>query len=262
MANISVLNTKGGVGKSFISTQILPLAFYDNDDVKINIFEVDNNNKTTLQTNVIEFLNLDVNNIDKILLDVQFSDNINIIDAGGGDDTKAVIKSLAENNVDIDVFIVPILKDFEITKNLIDTINLIKQYYNDAKIVVALNKVVSDAKQEFIYFFGNEELNVESIADKLDDDINIVAIKDYNEIDIIKNLHKTTALDAILQYKDVLENESDYKQKWIKEAKEFSNDKDEQREYFADKMKKLLLIKRLNNIKNNIQEIFKQIKDS
>ena len=260
--NIAVLNTKGGVGKSFISTQILPLAFYNNNNTNINIFEVDNNNKTTLQTDVIEFLNLNINNIDKILLDVQFSDNINIIDSGGGDDTKNVIKSLSENSVEIDVFIVPILKDFEVSKNLIDTINLIKQYYNNVKIVVALNKVVSDAKQEFIYFFGSDELNVESIIDKLDDDISVIAIKDYNEIDIIKNLHKTTALDAILQYQDVLENEADYKQKWIKEAKEFSDDKDEQREYFADKMKKLLLIKRLNNIKNNIQEIFKQIKDS
>ena len=259
--NIAVLNTKGGVGKSFISTQILPLAFYNNNDVKINIFEVDNNNKTTLQTNIIEFLNLDVNNIDKILFDVQFSNNINIIDSGGGDDTKNVIKALAENSVEISFFIVPILKDFEVSKNLIDTINLIKQYYKNTKIVVVLNKVVSDAKQEFIYFFGNEELNVESVADKLDDNVSIIMIKDYNEIDIIKNLHKTTALDAILQYEDVLENEADYKKKWIKEAKEFSDNKDKQREYFANKMKKLLLIKRLNNIKNNIQEIFKQIKN-
>ena len=256
--NIAVVNTKGGVGKSFVSTQILPLAFYK-DNASINIFEVDNNNKTTLNTETIEFLNLDVNNIDKILLDVQFSDNINIIDSGGGDDTKAVIKALAENGVEIDVFIVPILKDFEVTKNLIDTINLIKQHYDNAKIVVALNKVVNDAKSEFIYFFGNEELGVDGIVNELDDNIAIVAIKDYNEIDIIKNLHKTTALDAILQYKDVIENESAYKQKWIKEAKEFSDDKNEQREYFADKMKKLLLIKRLNNIKNNIQEIFNKV---
>ena len=46
MSNILVANTKGGVGKSFVATQILPLALSNND---INIFELDNNNKTTLK---------------------------------------------------------------------------------------------------------------------------------------------------------------------------------------------------------------------
>jgi len=256
--NILTLNTKGGVGKSFISTQILPLAFYD-DSKKINVFEVDNNNNSKLNTEYIEFLNLDVNNIDKILLDVEFSDDINIIDAGGGDDTKNVIKSLAEAAVEIDLFVVPLLKDYEVTKNLIDTINLIRHYYHNAKIVVALNRIVNDARSEFIYFFGNEELNVEGVINELDENINIVLINDYNEIDVIKNLHKTTSLDAILKNLDVIENEREYRAKWKQEALQISDDKSVQRAYFSKKIKDTILIKRLITIQQKIKEIFKEV---
>ena len=256
--NIITLNTKGGVGKSFIATQILPLAFYNNNDANINIFEIDNNNKTALSTKIIQFLNLDVNNIDKILFDVEFSEDINIIDAGGGDDTKSVIKAFAEANIQVDLFVIPITKDFEVIKNLKDTIELIKKHYDDANILIVLNRVVADAKSEFIYFFGNEEYGVESIKDKLKD-VKYIAIKDYNEIDIVKNLHKTTALDLLLSYKKVLENEREYRQSWHKEAKEKYKDKEQQRAYYAKKLQKLLLIKRINNIQQNIQQLFKAI---
>jgi len=256
--NILTLNTKGGVGKSFISTQILPLAFYD-DSKKINVFEVDNNNNSKLNTEYIEFLNLDVNNIDKILLDVEFSDDINIIDAGGGDDTKNVIKSLAEAAVEIDLFVVPLLKDYEVTKNLIDTINLIRHYYPGAKIVVALNRIVKSAKDEFIYFFGNDELGVEGVINKLDENISIVLINDYNEIDVIKNLHKTTSLDAILKNLDVIENEREYRAKWKQEALQISDDKSVQRAYFSKKIKDTILIKRLITIQQKIKEIFEEV---
>jgi hypothetical protein len=260
--NILVCNTKGGVGKSFISTQILPLAFYYyNDNKKINIFEVDNNNNTAINTNILNFMNLDTNRIDEILFDTYNNDLINIIDSGGGDDTKAVISNLAENGVEINLFVIPVLKDFEQIKNLQDTINLIKKNYNNYKIVIALNKVVNSGKDEFIYFWGNSEYGIDGYFNEIKDNENIfiIEIKDYNEIDIIKNIYKTTASDALAEYADVLQNEPEYKQKWLKEAKSKFKEINEQRNYFAKKMQKLLLIKRLNNIKNNIQQIFNQI---
>ena len=117
--NLLVVNTKGGVGKSFVATQILPLALNSSN---INIFELDNNNKTTLKSNLINFKNLNTHDLDEILFDVSFADEVvNIIDAGGGDDTIEVITALSKNDVEIDTFVIPVLKDFEVTKNLKDT---------------------------------------------------------------------------------------------------------------------------------------------
>ena len=251
MSNILVVNTKGGVGKSFVATQILPLAL-NNNNSNINIFELDNNNKTTLKSNLINFKNLNTSNLDEILFDVSFSDEItNIIDAGGGNDTIQVIEALAKNDVEIDYFIIPILKDFEVTKNLLDTINLIKKEFENPKITIILNKLNNDYKKEFIYIFGAQDYGIEGILGELED-IKILAIKDYNEIDIVKNIYNTTAKDLLETGQEIIDNFAEYKAEWHKEAKET----EDPRSYFAKKMGFYRLIKNLIQIQTNIKTLF------
>jgi len=255
--NIVVSNTKGGVGKSFIATQILPLAFYKNKE-NINVFELDNNNKTLLQSKVLNFKNLNVNAIDEILLDVAFADDtVNIIDAGGGDDTKAVISALAENDVNIDAFIVPITRDFEVIKNLEDTIKLIKDNYKKPQIYVILNKVEQgeSVEEQFLYLFGNKEYEIDGVIDKFND-VTFIPVKNYKEIDIVKNIYKTTSLDVITSGKEIIDNLKEYQKKWINEAKEKYEKIDEQRKYFAKKMAFYRLIKKMINIQQAIQNAF------
>jgi len=255
MANIAVVNTKGGVGKSFISTQILPLAFCANK--QINIFELDNNNKTTLNSKVLNFKNLNVNSIDEILMDVAFADEVvNIIDAGGGDDTKAVLNALAENAVNIDVFVVPITRDFEVIKNLQDTLTLIREKYENPTIYVLLNKVneTEPLEQQFMYLFGNKEYEVEGIVEKLGD-VTLIPVKNYAEIDIVKNIYKTTSLDVVLEGKEIVDNLKQYQSQWYAEAKKLK-DSAEQKKYFAKKMAFYRLIKKMINIQEAVQNAF------
>jgi len=253
--NIAVVNTKGGVGKSFISTQILPLAF--NNKTEINIFELDNNNKTTLNSKVLNFKNLNINDIDEILMDVAFADKtINIIDAGGGDDTKAVLNALSENAVNVDYFIVPVTRDFEVIKNLLDTLTLIREKFENPTIYVLLNKVneTEPLEQQFMYLFGNKEYEVEGIIDELGD-VTFVPVKNYNEIDIVKNIYKTTAKDVAQEGKEIVDNLKQYQSQWYNEAKKLK-DTAEQKRYFAKKMAFYRLIKKMINIQEAVQNAF------
>ena len=52
--NYCVVQTKGGAGKTTISINILALMF-KNDDIKINIFELDNNNTSKLPNSKLNF---------------------------------------------------------------------------------------------------------------------------------------------------------------------------------------------------------------
>ena len=253
--NVLVANTKGGVGKSFVSTQILPLAF--SADKQINIFELDNNNKTTLNSKVLNFKNLDVNSIDEILMDVAFADSvINIIDAGGGDDTKTVLNALAENAVNIDTFIVPITRDFEVIKNLMDTLNLIREKFESPNIYVLLNKVTEGEKLEkqFLYLFGDREYEVDGIINELGD-VTLIPVKSYNEIDIVKNIYKTTSLDVATEGKEIVDNLKQYQNQWYTEAKKLK-DTAEQKKYFAKKMAFYRLIKKMISIQESVKNAF------
>jgi MinD-like ATPase involved in chromosome partitioning or flagellar assembly len=52
--NYCVVQTKGGAGKTTISVNVLALMFKDND-IKINIFELDNNNTSKLANSKLNF---------------------------------------------------------------------------------------------------------------------------------------------------------------------------------------------------------------
>jgi len=252
--NVLVCNTKGGVGKSFVSTQILPLAF---NNKQINIFELDNNNKTTLNSKVLNFKNLNVNSIDEILMDVAFADEVvNIIDAGGGDDTKAVLNALSENAVNVDYFIVPIVRDFEVIKNLKDTLNLIRNKFENPNIYVLLNKTneTEPLEQQFMYLFGSKEFEIDGIINELGD-VTLIPVKNYNEIDIVKNIYKTTSLDVVLEGKEIVDNLKQYQSQWYNEAKKLK-DSAEQKKYFAKKMAFYRLIKKMISIREAVQNAF------
>ena len=255
--NVLVSNTKGGVGKSFVSTQILPLAF--SADKQINIFELDNNNKTTLNSKVLNFKNLNVNDVDEILLDVAFADSvINIIDAGGGDDTKAVLNALSENAVNIDTFIVPITRDFEVIKNLLDTLNLIREKFENPQIYVLLNKVDEKEneklEEQFMYLFGSEEYGVDSIVEKLGD-VTLIPVKNYSAVDVVKNVHKTTAKDVVMHGKEIVDNLREYQAQWYKEAQKIKDEK-ARKKYFAKQMGYYRIIKKMLKIQESVKNAF------
>jgi cellulose biosynthesis protein BcsQ len=91
--------TKGGVGKTTISGIVATLLYLQNQNQKINLFEIDDNNVSRVNSNYINHQSLKLKNSEVIIDDIQFTSladsNIsNIIDAGGGNDTKIVLKKV------------------------------------------------------------------------------------------------------------------------------------------------------------------------
>ena len=247
-----VINTKGGVGKSLISFNVLTLK-YNIDNVEI--YEIDNNNKTTLHNSKLQIKNLNLNKTEETIEEAIFNifaDKKNIIiDSGGGDDTKNLIKYIKRADIPFKInFYIPVLNDLEINKNIIDTLNLI-QDIKDKKVYLVLNKVkdINEVEQEFFNLFGNKTYGINGILDEIKDKIdNIIIIEDSILFSIVKNIYKKTLLELNLEAEEVVKNINKIRQQLIKKGKE----------KYIEEMKYINLLKDINKLANKIKQQFKK----
>jgi len=142
----TILSTKGGVGKTTIAQQLIAPFIHHKNGYKAEIIELDNNNESNvLKQATTQFTKtLTLQNSEDILLE-KFIDVVNdkdvVIDVGGGDDTKAVLKAFKSNRIDDEaIFIIPVLKDLSNQKNVIDTYKLIRTWNKKAKVIFIFNK--------------------------------------------------------------------------------------------------------------------------
>jgi cellulose biosynthesis protein BcsQ len=137
----AVVNNKGGAGKSTIAFNCLT-AILDN----FRLVEIDNNNITSASFTKSEKLNGKVKSVkisqgfeafDEALFEMMQDKTCDIIiDAGGGDDSIAVIKLLLrESDHNELVFIIPLMTGSGQVNNALDTYELVK----DHKVVFVLN---------------------------------------------------------------------------------------------------------------------------
>jgi len=222
--NIVIANTKGGVGKTIVSTQVLPAYFVQCNNTKnINIYEIDNNNKSSLQNSSLNFKTLNLDKGEEALLEADYNvDSINIVDAGGGDDTRAVLNYIQKNDILVDLYLVPVLSDYEQVHNLKQTINLIRQIDNNASVYVVLNKLKSleeqDIKDQFIFLFGSERYGIEGHLEEVQGDINgMLFLLDSNIYSILKNIYQKSLADILDLAEDYINNIREYKRKWREE---------------------------------------------
>lgn len=166
-----VANTKGGVGKSTIAWHLLPAIFNG-----CNVLEIDNNNITNVfnKSNVIGVAeSITVKECAEKLEEVSFlllaqSEEVLVIDCGGGDDTLSVLKQIDELAFDqlADVvYIIPLMNSLSQAKNAEDMARVLK----GKKIVFALNAINDFEKieKDWVFWFGSEFLGVESYFEKL-----------------------------------------------------------------------------------------------
>ena len=249
-----IVNTKGGVGKSVISTQILTL-LADKNEV-IEVYEVDNNNKTDLENTSISIKNFNANQADEALDEAFFEALANenkmiIIDAGGGDDTKRVIEAIEKANIDDVEYYIPVNSDLEQQKNVKDTIALIKNIDKKAKVNLILNRAYSlneeEIKKQFINIFGDENYDIKGIFDDIKKDVKkVYVIEDNNVLQIVKNIYKITIKDILKENQDILENITELRKTWVKDGKE----------EFKKKMSLYRLLKDIDEFANKIKNQF------
>jgi len=220
--NIAILNTKGGTGKTIISTQVLPAFFMQqqNYSKNINIFEIDNNNKSVLKDSSLNFKTLDLSKAEEALQEADYNYNdVNIIDVGGGDDVKKVLEYIQKNDVLIDYFFVPVLNDFEQIHNVKQTIKMIKNVDSEAKIYLILNKVKSldenEIKEQFIFIFGSEKYGIDGALDELQEETDgMLFLLDSNIYSILKNIYHKSLADVLEIANEYINNIKEYKRKW------------------------------------------------
>lgn len=232
-----VVSTKGGEGKTYLSLQILPVLFLDKN---INIFEVDNNNdskKMIVKSQKISFKSFKIDDGLDALDEIEFNnmltqdDSINILDAGGGDDTLKLLTILKEKELFGLTYIVPLSNSMSNVDNAVQTINAILDFDKDAKINLVLNKCPSynfdDIQFKFKSFFGNESFGLPSRYEEFKDKIKHLNYVTESDLpDIISSKHQYALVDAYLKAKIIIENFDVVKAEWAKKGKdEFLNAK-------------------------------------
>ena len=165
--NIAVISTKGGVGKSTISEHLLPYVLRDLD---FQVIEIDDNNDTFKALQNSELLRDKITSCDiakgtekleEIVIQNMLEDsNITIIDAGGGNDSKKVIESLKDQNMESDtLFIIPFFPDFGQIQNLFETVQLVQK----EDYIVVLNSYAG-TKEDDMFIDGNEDFEIENLS--------------------------------------------------------------------------------------------------
>ena len=140
--------TKGGVGKTTTSNVFSTVLYLSNQDKKINLFELDDNNVSNINSNYINHQSLKLKDSEVVIDDIQFAslsntNVINIIDCGGGNDTKIVLQKLKEIDLSGLNYYIPVNDDLEQVDNVKDTISLILDFDKSSNINLILNRCFS-----------------------------------------------------------------------------------------------------------------------
>lgn len=248
-----VVQTKGGVGKTVLSSHVLPALI---DNKKINVFEIDDNNVSKIKSNVINFKTIKVQHSDNELYDVYFDlinddDVVNIVDCGGGNDSIAILDKLAENDMSGLTYFVPINDDIEQFENAKNTITAIRQRDARAKINLILNRVnvmnEESIKKQFINVFGDEEVGLNNRIKELDAE-HVYFVPTSTVFGIVKNIYQTTVKDSYLEARDIIDNIEELRTEWAKD-----------RETFKTKMNKYKFAKRIDELVDSFSPLKKAI---
>lgn len=233
-----VVSTKGGPGKTTISRHVLPSLFIGQNKT-IRVHELDNNNnkayegETTFlppKNSEIEFYTMKArgNEAENAIFDISFDheetkDIINIIDAGGGDDSLQVLNTLKNIEFENLNYIIPINSNKGQILNALQTISAIRKIEEDANITVVLNRlnnsketIKESIKSQFFEIFKNSTKD----KNELPDGIKLSFVLESTIFSKVESENEFALSDLYAPYADLIDNIQDYKKEWRKEGKE------------------------------------------
>jgi len=237
MSKFIVLNTKGGVGKSTVSMQILaPFLYWKNgQNEKVNLIEFDDENsdsETFSNSDIVEAKRYKIsgNDLDSTLTDISLDNDNLIVDVGGNKTTTYILKSLSTTNL-IDVFdcvVIPLTDGEQDTINAINVYNQIRELSKDIKVIFALGRVDSniDLEIQFLDFFGDKKGRIDDrvgyIEKIAESDRNIIQINNSESIKVSRafgitvfELSKTNLDDLKDKMKQALKDKDTQRSKKI-----------------------------------------------
>ena len=152
---------------------------------------------------------------------------VNIIDAGGGNDTKIVLEAIKKAELKDVVYFIPINDDFEQFENTKSTVELIRSFDNSSKIFLIFNRAVSfkprDIYDQFISFFGSENYGIDGRFDEIANSVekDFLILQNTQIISILKNFYSATLYDFYHENKDLVTNIDKYKKEWVKQGRDY-----------------------------------------
>lgn len=193
---IITINSKGGVGKSTTSMQVIaPFLYQHIGNKKVNFVELDDENQdstTFARSELVEAQQIQITgtDLDSKLLDIIVDNENIIIDVGGNKTTTFVIDSLSNTGIinALDLIVIPLGDGEQDASNAIKLYNRVRELNNEIKIVFALSRVDSsmDLEMQFFDFFGDKQGRVDDrdgLIDKINpEDQNIMKIRNSEVI--------------------------------------------------------------------------------
>lgn len=193
---IITINSKGGVGKSTTSMQVIaPFLYQHIGNKKVNFVELDDENQdstTFARSELVEAQQIQITgtDLDSKLLDIIVDNENIIIDVGGNKTTTFVIDSLSNTGIinALDLIVIPLGDGEQDASNAIKLYNRVRELNNEIKIVFALSRVDSsmDLEMQFFDFFGDKQGRVDDrdgLIDKIKpEDQNIIKIRNSEVI--------------------------------------------------------------------------------
>lgn len=245
-----VISTKGGVGKSTVSSQFVSAYVYRKISKKVNFFEIDDQNESIVRMKGSDLLNgiiVRMENIGKFVEEsILFEDDV-VVDVGGNNTATQFLQKLKDLGgfASPVTYYIPILDGDQDAKNAKQTFNSIREFDKESKVVFVLNRCTNSSNQEllereFMDFFGNEILDIEKMHQ--DENTHYIAINKNTIYNVVGKLNKTITEVA---------NE-DVEQEFKDAAIEFHRDKSNQEQY--KKVRVLMFLKEQKNIAKNIIE--------
>lgn len=226
-------STKGGVGKSTLSRNVAPFIFSEeifSGARKLNLYELDNNNVAHIQSPHINYNNIKMSAAGEVLDLVDFEKDdetqLNIIDAGGGDDTLSLLDYFRKTDIKGVSYAIPTTDaDFEFN-NVKQTIEQIRTVDENAPIFLFLNRAVTGdfeaVKEQFFDFFGSKKYDISGRIDEIIGEItHIYTVPDASVFKVLNGHLKLYLIDFIQEAMQISKNAEARKKEWHAQGKEF-----------------------------------------
>lgn len=188
MKNLKVLvvSSKGGVGKSTVSMQVVaPYLYEKNNKQTISFYEFDDENIDSLSYGGSNLTNREPIDVEEFvimdkLMEILSREEFSCIDVGGNKSTTLCLDTLNSSGMisQIDLAIIPLLDGEQDAINAKNVYKRLKEIDSDIKIAFALNRVKNQkyVQYQFDNFFGD-------IREIFSDEDAVVNILEKNEKD-------------------------------------------------------------------------------
>lgn len=234
---VLVVSSKGGVGKSTVSMQIVaPFLYEKNDKNPISFYEFDDENIDSLSYGGSKLSHRESIDVEEFVIMDKFieilsKDEFCCIDVGGNKSTSLCLETLNDCGMidQIDLVIIPLLDGEQDAINAKKVYTRLKQINENIQIAFALNRVknINYVKYQFDNFFGDVRGIFED-ADAVVKNIDKTHVENYiclEDSDIIKYSRKfgMTIYEIAVQERDFISEFKDASQEKQKKLIAFKN---------------------------------------